>query len=121
MSLTIVPIQNQLAQDVKRIEVKSKILKRVDELGLVVANYRNSNEFLLLVLNLIEHLIVKNDGISKKDLALEIVDDLFQLNAIEKQNVLSNIDFLHSNKNIKKVSKWKLFKCGVTEWLFKKK
>ena len=119
--LSIVPIQNSLAQDVKKAEVKDKVVKRVNELGLVLASYRMNNEFLLLVLNLIEHLVVKKDNVNKKDLALDIINELFQMNAIERQNVSDNIEFLWSNKNIKKVSKWKLFKAGVCELFFKKR
>jgi hypothetical protein len=119
--LSIVPIQNSLAQDVKKAEVKDKVIKRVNELGLVLASYRMNNEFLLLVLNLIEHLVVKKDNVNKKDLALDIINDLFQMNAIERQNVSDNIEFLWSNKNIKRVSKWKLFKAGICELMFKKR
>ena len=120
-NLALVPIQNSLAVDVKRIEIKNKIITRIGELGLDIANYRNSTEFMLLILNLIEHLVVKKDKINKKELAIEILDTVFGLTDIDKTNVGSNIEFLHQNKNIKKVSMWKLFKCGVSEWFFKKK
>ena len=46
---------------------------------------------------------------------------MFGLTDIDKTNVGSNIEFLHQNKNIKKVSMWKLFKCGVKEVFFSKK
>ena len=120
-NLTLVPIQNSLAVDVKRIEIKNKIITRIGELGLDIANYRNSTEFMLLILNLIEHLVIKKDKINKKELAIEILDTVFGLTDIDKANVDSNIEFLHQNKNIKKVSMWKLFKCGVSEWFFSKK
>ena len=120
-NLALVPIQNSLAVDVKRIEIKNKIITRIGELGLDIANYRNSTEFMLLILNLIEHLVVKKDKINKKELAIEILDTVFGLTDIDKTNVGSNIEFLHQNKNIKKVSMWKLFKCGVKEWFLKKK
>jgi hypothetical protein len=120
-NLALVPIQNSLAVDVKRIEIKNKIITRIGELGLDIANYRNSTEFMLLILNLIEHLVVKKDKINKKELAIEILDTVFGLTDIDKANVDSNIEFLHQNKNIKKVSMWKLFKCGVSEWFFSKK
>lgn len=120
-NLSLVPIQNSLAVDVKRIEIKNKIITRIGELGLVISNYRNSTEFLLLILNLIEHLVVKKDKINKKELALEIITEVFGLNELERNNIDSNIEFLHQNKNIKKVSMWKLFKCGVKELFFSKK
>jgi hypothetical protein len=120
-NLGLVPIQNSLAFDVKRIEIKNKIITRIGELGLVISNYRNSTEFLLLILNLIEHLVVKKDKINKKELAIEILNEVFGLNELERNNVDSNIEFLHQNKNIKKVSMWKLFKCGVKELFFSKR
>jgi hypothetical protein len=120
-NLDLVPIQNSLGVDVKKAEIKKSIMLRLGDLNLNLPNYRNSNEFLLLILNLIEHLIVKKDKISKKELALEIINDIFNLTEIERNNVDSNIEFLWSNKNIKKVSFWKLFKCGVKELFFAKK
>ena len=120
-NLNLVPIQNSLAVDVKRIEIKNKIITRIGELGLVISNYRNSTEFLLLILNLIEHLVVKKDKINKKELAIEIVTEVFGFNELERNNIDSNIEFLHQNKNIKKVSMWKLFKCGVKELFFSKR
>ena len=86
-NLALVPIQNSLAVDVKRIEIKNKIITRIGELGLDIANYRNSTEFMLLILNLIEHLVVKKDKINKKELAIEILDTVFGLTDIDKTNV----------------------------------
>ena len=91
-NLSLVPIQNSLAVDVKRIEIKNKIITRIGELGLVISNYRNSTEFLLLILNLIEHLVVKKDKINKKELAIEVLNEVFGLNELERNNINSNID-----------------------------
>lgn len=118
--LSIIPLKNSLAVDAKRIEVKSKIIERIRTLGLNLEQYRTSNELLLLVLNLIEYLVVKKDKIDKKALAIEIINDIFQMNNQEKQAVADNIEFLWVNKAIKKVSMWKLFCAGVKELLFKR-
>ena len=120
-TLSLVPIQNQLAVDVKKSEVKALIMARLGELNLNMPNYRGNSEFLLLVLNLIEHLVAKKDKISKKELAIEIINDIFNLTEVERNNIESNIQFLWENKNIKKVSMWKLFKCGISEYFLKKK
>lgn len=119
--LTIVEVKNLLANDIKRIQIKSKIINRIKELGLNLVAYRMNNELLLLILNLIEHLVLKKDKINKKELAIEIVNELFQLTPPEKQTISDNIEFLWINKAIKKVSFWKLFKAGICEWFFKKK
>lgn len=120
-NLNLVPVNNQLAVDVKKSEVKTLIMTRLNELNLNLPNYRGNSEFLLLILNLIEHLVVKKDKISKKELAVEIINDIFNLSQDEKNTIEANIQFLWENKNIRKVSKWKLFKCGISEWFFKKK
>ena len=76
-----------------------------------------NNEFLLLICNLVEHLVNKKKyKIDKKVLVVEILNQLFTLNAVEKANVESNIEFLWNNKNIKKVSAFKLFCVGVKEY-----
>jgi hypothetical protein len=114
--LELVSVNNDLAFDVKRTEIKNKIIARVNELGITIATYRLNNEFLLLVCNLVEHLVNKKKyKIDKKVLVVEILNQLFTLNAVEKANVESNIEFLWNNKNIKSVSRWKLFCVGVKE------
>lgn len=120
--LALVSVNNDLALDVKRNEIKNKIIARINELGVTVATYRLNNEFLLLICNLVEHLVNKKKyKIDKKVLVVEILNQLFTLNAVEKVNVESNIEFLFNNKNIKKVSAFKLFCCGVKEYFFGKK
>jgi len=114
--LELVSVNNDLALDVKRNEIKNKIIARINELGITVATYRLNNEFLLLICNLVEHLVNKKKyKIDKKVLVVEILNQLFTLNAVEKANVESNIEFLWNNKNIKKVSAFKLFCVGVKE------
>lgn len=119
--LSLVPIQNQLSIDVKKNQVKNQIMVRINEIGLNNDKYKNSQELLLLICNLAEHLITKKDKISKKEMVLDILQILFQLNAQDKISYDSNIEFLHQSKMIKKVSFWKLFKAGLCEFLFKKK
>jgi hypothetical protein len=120
--LELVSVNNDLALDVKRNEIKNKIIARINELGVTVATYRLNNEFLLLVCNLVEHLVNKKKyKIDKKVLVVEILNQLFTLNTVEKTNVESNIEFLWNNKNIKKVSAWKLFCVGVREYFSPKK
>jgi hypothetical protein len=78
------------------------------------------NEFLTLLTNLIEYLVVKKDKINKKQLALEIMKDFFAATDEDLELIGRNIDYLHNNRVIKKVSFWKLFKAGICEY-FKKK
>ena len=118
--LQIIPLRNNLLLDFKRNEVKNKITARIQELGLVQYKYKTDSELLSLVCTLVEHLVVKKDKIEKKTLVIEIIDALFQLTDDEKNALSNNVEFLHSNSLIKKVSYYKLFKTGIKEWLRKK-
>jgi len=116
MSLTLVPTQPKISSDIKRAEITKKIRDRIIELNLNLPQYKNNNEFVLLVLNLIEHLVKKKYKIDKKALAVEILSALFQLNPQEVDSLENNIEFLHSNKMIKKISWYYAFCCGVIEY-----
>lgn len=119
MSADIIQARNHLASDLKFNEVKEKILKRIDEFP-NIQKYRNDIEFLLLICNLIEHLIVKKDKIDKKELLLDIYKKVFNIDSGEITAIAKNIDFLLANGKIKKVSYYKLFKTGIKEILFKR-
>ena len=119
--LQIVPLKNNLLVDWKKNDVKSKIISRINELNINVSQYKNDNEFLTLVCNLVEYLVVKKDNIDKKEIVVLVYYDIFGLCPEEQKSLKNNIDIIHLQKKIKKVSWWKLFKCGVSEWMFKKK
>ena len=119
--LQIVPLKNNLLADWKKNDVKSKIISRINELNINVSQYKNDNEFLTLVCNLVEYLVVKKDNIDKKEIVVLVYYDIFGLCPEEQKSLKNNIDIIHLQKKIKKVSWWKLFKCGVSEWMFKKK
>jgi predicted nucleotide-binding protein (sugar kinase/HSP70/actin superfamily) len=121
-SLVIVPLQNNLALEVKKVEIKNKIIERINDLKINTATYRLNNELLLLVCNLVEHLVKKKYKINKKDFVVEIMNQLFvNLTPAEIQTINSNIEFLWSNKNITKLSRFYLFCCGAYEYFLKKK
>jgi hypothetical protein len=117
-NLDLVSINNSLAVDVKKAEIKKQIVDRLSQLGINVATYKHSAEFTLLCCNLLEHLVDKKKfkSINKKELCIEILDSFFNFTPQEKLALESNIEFLHQNKNIKKVSAFKLFCVGVKEF-----
>ena len=118
--LQIIPLKNNLLLDWKKQDVKTKVISRINELNITVAQYRNDNEFLTLICNLVEYLVSKKDNINKKELVLSVYNDLFGLNPEEQEALKNNIDIVHLQKKIKNVSYWKLFKCGIKEFFFKK-
>lgn len=115
-SLSLVAVQPNLASDIKRQEIIKQIQDRITELNLRLPEYKNNTEFVLLVLNLIEHLVKKKYKIDKKKLAVHILSTLLNLGPQDISALETNIEFLHSNKMIKKVSKFWAFCCGVSEY-----
>jgi hypothetical protein len=118
--LQIIPLRNNLLVDYKYTEIKNKIISRLNELHLCDSKYKNDNQLLNLICELIEHLVMKKDKINKKELAIDIYLALFGLTDDEKKVLENNINFLWSNQMIKKVSLYKLFKTGIKEWFRKK-
>jgi len=123
MSLEIVGLKNNIKYDFTVNDIKNKIVNRINELGLNNIKYKHDNEFLVLICNLIEFLVKKTDKITKSDLAFSIYCEIFDIDKNsedEKLMLKHNINFIYDNGSIKKISKWKLFKCGLKEF-FKKK
>lgn len=118
--LQIIPLRNNLLVDYTYIEVKNKIIARLTELHLCDSKYKNDNQLLNLICELIEHLVLKKDKINKRDLAIDIYLGIFGLTDDEKKTLENNINFLWSNSMIRKVSIYKLFKTGFKEWFRKK-
>ena len=96
MDLSLIPLKSNLLQDWKFLEVKAKIIERLTHLKLNDGKYKTDSEFLVLVANLIENLIFKKDKISKKELAIDIINTLFGLSSEEEQVIANNINFIHS-------------------------
>lgn len=119
--LSLISLKNNLLIDSKYNEVKSLIINRINQLGLTDGKYKLDPEFTTLVCNLVEHLVSKKDKISKKQIAIDVINSMFNLSDEELVLLGKNIDFLCSqNGLIKKVSYYKLFKTGLKEFLFKK-
>jgi len=118
--LQIIPLKNNLLLDWKKQDVKTKIISRVNELNMNLTNYKTDYEFIILICNLVEYLVSKKDNINKKELVLTVFNDLFGLTPEEQEQLKNTIDIIHLQNKIKKISYWKLFKCGVSEFFFKK-
>jgi len=119
MSLDLVSITPNLGVEIKIQEIKEKVIARLTQLKLLDSKFKNNQDVLLLVCNLIEHL-VKDKKIKKKELVLDIFTAIYN-NPNDRAIVDANIEFLHSNKAIKKLSKFYLFCVSAYEYLFKSK
>ena len=122
--LSIVSVTPSLGIEIKQNEITKKIIERLTELGLNDPKYKNSTDVILLVANLIEHLVQKERGlkkINKKELLLNIFVKVYNIQSNDRLIIENQVEFLHSNKAIKKLSKFYLFCCSAYEYLFKKK
>ena len=122
MDLTNIPLKNNLLKDKTYNDVKNKIIEYVNTLG-DISKYRNCNQFLLLVINLIENSIVKTDKISKKELVIDIYKSIFGITddaSIDLMTLDNSIEFLISNNKVSKVGMRKLIVKGVGNWFYKK-
>lgn len=119
-NLGLITLRNGLLKDFRYNDVKSKVIARIQELKLNDGRYKNDAEMLVLICNLLEYMISKKDRLPKKEIAIDIINELFGLTEEDKVSIGANIEFLWSNRMIKKVSFYKLFKTGISEWLRKK-
>jgi hypothetical protein len=119
-SLDLIPTTQSLGLEIKKQDAKEKIVERITQLKLTDQKYKFSQDLLLLVCNLTEH-IIKDKKINKKEIVLDIYALIFALNATERVTIETQIEFLHSNKAIKKLSRFYLFCCSTYEYLFKGK
>jgi len=118
--LELVSITPTLALEVKVNEIKTRIVQRLIDLKLSDHKYKMSNDVLLLVCNLVEHL-VKDKKLNKKNLVLEIMHSVYVLQNGERSQLELAVEFLHSNKAIKKLSRFYLFCVGVMEYFTRSK
>ena len=118
--LTVISLKNNLFSDFREDQIKKIINARLQELNMTQSKYKLDTEFLTFLTNLIEYLVQKKDKVDKQKIALDIMRDVFGATEEELELIKRNIDYLHSNKVIKKVSYYKLFKTAIFEWFRKK-
>ena len=88
-----------------------------------IASFRMSNEFTVLVCNLIEHAVKKKDKVDKKKLVVALLKALFTLSPAEEITLGNDIDHMVANtKLIQRVLKpiYTRVYRKVTKRIFKK-
>lgn len=114
--MDLVPLKNNLFHDVRLNEVVEKIYTRLLELKLVDKKYVADAEFILYLMNMIEHLVDKKDKINKKQLLLTLLKNHYSASDADLLVAERILEFLFTNKQVKKVSYYKIFKTCLKEW-----
>jgi hypothetical protein len=117
----LITLGQGLQKDFKREQLGKILNSRLQELNMLQPKYKLDNELLTYITNMVEHFVLKNDKIDKKQFVLDFMRDNFSTTDEELEIISKAIEYLHSNKHIKKISFWKLLKAGVKEWLGWKK
>ena len=110
INLSFVKTKHSLWEASQRSALCAAICDRVRE----VDNYEKlkfDNELLIFLCSCVENSVDKKDKIkiNKKALVFEVLDKLFDMSSDDKAIISASIEFLHSNKLIKKVGilkKW---------------
>lgn len=121
INLSFVKTKHSLFEASQRSALCVAICDRVRE----VDNYEKlkfDNELLIFLCSCVENSIDKKDKIKidKKTLVFEVLDKLFDMSSDDKAIISASIEFLHSNKLIKKVGVLKKYSRLATDWFLKK-
>lgn len=117
----LISLGQGLAKDLKTDQLGKILLNRLQELNMLQPKYKLDNELLTYITNMVEHFVLKTDKIDKRQFVLDFMKNNFSATDDELIIIGKVIDYLHNNKQIKKLSYWKLFKAGVKEYLGLKK
>ena len=117
--VNLITIKNSLVKDQKTNDLSVVVKDKLQSLPPNV-NYKTNTEFILYICKLVENVILKSDGVNKKDLVLNIMRTVLGCNEPECKLVGEIIEFLHSNGMIQKIKVVKKFKNSVLSWMKKK-
>jgi len=110
-----------LQKDYKIDQLNKVLLNRLHELNMIQPKYKLDNELINYITNMVEHFVVKDDKIDKKQFVLDFMKTNFSATDEDLEIIDKAIEYLYNNKKIKKVSYYKLFKTFLKEWFFPKK
>lgn len=117
--VNLITIKNSLVKDQKSNDLIVVVKDKLQSLPPNVI-YKTNTEFILYVCKLVENVILKSDGVNKKELVLKIMREVIGCNDAECKLVGEIIEFLHSNGMIQKIKVVKKFKNSVLSWIKKK-
>jgi hypothetical protein len=122
--LNYIKPKNSLRRREKQEKIKRLIKQRITAISSYQSLRQNNSidqELVLMVCNSVENLVKKKHQIDKKSFVVEVLEDIFNgLNQVEKDNVLSVVQFLFDNlliQSVPLVNKLSYFALG---WLKRK-
>ena len=118
--VNLITIKNSLVKDQKSNDLIVVVKDKLQSLPPNLLLYKTNSEFILYVCKLVENVILKSDGVNKKELVLNIMRSIVGCNDAECKLVGEIIEFLHSNGMIQKIKVVKKFKNSVLSWIKKK-
>lgn len=118
--VNLITIKNSLVKDQKTNDLIVVVKDKLQSLPPNLIPYKTNSEFILYVCKLVENVILKSDGVNKKELVLNIMRTVLGCNDAECKIVGEIIEFLHSNGMIQKIKVVKKFKSSVLSWMKKK-
>ena len=119
--MDLVKLKNKL----KNLDRLGELTKQITDKIHSMPNYqelKNDLEVILYVCTIVENEIKQNKtkSISKKDIVIDILNQLFNISDEEKELFGKHIEFLHSNSLIKKVTDYEKIGRSVFNWVNKK-
>lgn len=119
--MDIIKFKNKLKKVAKIGDITTSVIQKVQNIN-NFTELKNDLELLLYVCTIIENEIKQNKtkSISKKDIVIDILNQLFNISDDEKELFGKHIEFLHSNNLIKKVTDYEKIGRSVFNWVNKK-
>lgn len=106
-----------------KLNLEKELLSVLEEKIKGLPNYQElklNPEMVLLCCNIIENSVSKKDKVPKRDLAVRVLSNVFNYSAVDKKSVEDLIEFLHSNKRIKKIKVLKKIWLFLEDWIRRK-
>jgi hypothetical protein len=120
VDVNLITMKNSLVKDQKTNDLIVVVKDKLQSLPPNLLLYKTNTEFILYVCKLVENVILKSDGVNKKELVLNIMRNVLGCNDVECKLVGEIIEFLHSNGMIQKIKVVKKLKNSVLSWVKKK-
>lgn len=119
--MDIIKFKNKLKKVAQIGEITTSIIQKVQTIN-NFSELKNDLELLLYICTIIENEIKQNKtkSINKKEIVIDILNTLFNISDDEKELFGKNIEFLHSNNLIKKISDCEKLGHSVLNWINKK-